>query len=204
MNRNVVVFVVVILVVVGMLIAGKRMRDRRDAAGPSLTNGNVDGMTAPDFSLPTVDGSKQVKLSDLRGKAVLLNFWATWCGPCKLEIPWFIDLQKQYASQGLVIVGVSMDDNPQKDVPPFAKEMNIDYPVLAGTEKVADLYGGVEGLPITFYIDRNGKIVKRIMGLASHSDIEEAIKMALNSTAAPSQQTSLPQSHVIAAGVPTR
>lgn len=201
MNRNVIVFAVVILVVAGMLYAGKQMRERRAAAGPSLTNGNVDGLAAPDFTLPTVDGSKQVKLSDLRGKAVLLNFWATWCGPCKLEIPWFIELQKEYASQGLVIVGVSMDDNPQKDVPPFAKEMNIDYPMLAGTEKVADLYGGVEGLPITFYIDRNGKIVKRIMGLASHSDIEDGIKMALEGNPAPAQQTSLPPSHVIAAGV---
>ncbi len=199
MNRNVIVFIVIILVVAGMLIAGKRMRERRAAAGPSLSAGDVAGMNAPDFTLPTVDGSKQVKLSDLRGKAVLLNFWATWCGPCKLEIPWFLELQKEYASQGLVIVGVSMDDDPKKEVPPFAKEMKIDYPVLAGTEAVADLYGGVEGLPITFYIDRNGKIVKKIMGLASHSDIEEGIKMALNG--APAQHSSLRTSHVIAAQV---
>ena len=175
--RNAIVLIVVIAVVFIMLVAGRRMRERRAASG-TLSAGNVNGQLAPDFTLKSTDG-KEVKLSDLRGKAVLLNFWATWCGPCKVEIPWFIELEKQYASQGLVIVGVAMDDDAEKVVPKFAQEMKIDYTVLLGTEPVADLYGGVEGLPMTFYIDRNGKIVKRVAGLVSHSEIEDGIKQAL-------------------------
>jgi peroxiredoxin len=180
-NRNAFVLIVVLVVVFGMLVAARRMKNR-EAAGPTL-NGQVKGAEAPDFSLPTVDG-KQVKLSDLRGKAVLLNFWATWCGPCKVEIPWFTELQQQYGSQGLVVIGVSMDDDPKKDVPKFAQDNKIGYPILVGNEKVADQYGGVEGLPVTFYIDRSGKIVKKVMGLASHSEIEDGIKEALKSAGA--------------------
>lgn len=190
--RNAIVMVIVILVVATMLIVGKRMRQGR-VSGPVLS-GDVKGALAPDFTLKTVDG-KDVKLSDLRGKAVLLNFWATWCGPCKIEIPWFMELQKQYGSQGLVILGVAMDDNAQEVVPKFAQDMKIDYPILIGTEQVADQYGGVEGLPMTFYIGRNGKVVKRIAGLASHHDIEESIKAALSTDAASEQQA--PQAKLV-------
>lgn len=165
-----------------MLVAGRRLR-KNAAPGATLSTGDVKGAMAPDFTLKTIDG-KEMKLSDLRGKAVLLNFWATWCGPCKIEIPWFMELEKQYAPQGLVIVGVAMDDNAKDVVPKFAQDMKIDYPVLLGTEQVADQYGGVEGLPMTFYIGRDGKIVKRIAGLTSHHDIEESIKDALNTPAA--------------------
>ena len=175
--RNAIVLVVVIVVVFLMVVAGHHRLHR--VSGPVLS-GEVKGAEAPDFSLKTIDG-KDVKLSDLRGKAVLLNFWATWCGPCKIEIPWFMELEKQYASQGLVIVGVAMDDDAKVSVPKFAQDMKIDYPVLIGTEQVADQYGGVLGLPMTFYIGRDGKIVKKIEGLTSHSDIEDSIKAALNS-----------------------
>ncbi len=199
MNRNIFVLIVVIIVVFGMLVAARRMK-REQASGPTL-NGQVKGAPAPDFTLPTIDG-KPVKLSDLRGKAVLLNFWATWCGPCKVEIPWFTELQQQYASQGLVIVGVSMDDDPKKDVPKFAQEMKIDYPILVGNESVADLYGGVEGLPVTFYIGRDGKILKKVVGLVSHSEIEDGIKEALakpsNSSERASANNQLPAATAVA------
>jgi thiol-disulfide isomerase/thioredoxin len=174
--RNVIVLIVVIVVVFAMLVVGHHFR--HGASGPSLS-GDVKGVVAPDFALKTVDG-KEVKLADLRGKAVLLNFWATWCGPCKIEIPWFMELEKQYGPQGLVVLGVAMDDNAKDVVPKFAQDMKIDYTVLIGTEQVADQYGGVEGLPMTFYIGRDGKIVKKIAGLTSHGDIEESIKQALN------------------------
>jgi peroxiredoxin len=190
--------VVVVIVVFGMLMAARRMK-RQQAAGPSL-NGQVKGAPAPDFTLPTIDG-KPMKLSDLRGKAVLLNFWATWCGPCKVEIPWFTELQQQYGSQGLVIVGVSMDDDPKKDVPKFAQEMKIDYPILVGNESVADQYGGVEGLPVTFYIGRDGKIVKKVVGLVSHSEIEDGIKEALAKPANQSERASANNRMPVAATV---
>src|SRR4051794_40953745 len=159
-----------------MLVAGRRMR-RSATAGPTLS-GNVKGALAPDFTLKTIDG-KDVKLSDLRGKAVLLNFWATWCGPCKIEIPWFMELEKQYGPQGLVVLGVAMDDDGKETVTKFADEMKIDYTILVGNDQIADQYGGVAGLPTTFYIDRSGKIVKKVPGLVSHSEIEEGIKTAL-------------------------
>jgi thiol-disulfide isomerase/thioredoxin len=182
-NRNTTVLVIVIFLVAGMLLAGHFISKRRPAAAPAgaaLTSADPSGRLAPDFELKSIDG-KSYKLADLRGKAVLLNFWATWCPPCKIEIPWFIELQKQYAGQGLIIVGVAMDDdsNKQKVVSDFANEMKIDYPILLGTDQVADQYGGVDALPTTFFIGRDGKIVRRVMGLAGHSEFEDDIQAAL-------------------------
>ena len=177
MKRNNIVLVVVIVVVIGMVVSAGRLNRKRTASGAAL-QGNGVGTVAPDFTLATVDG-KRVKLSDYRGKAVLLNFWATWCGPCKIEIPWFLNLEKQYGPQGLVVLGVAMDDDGKNSVEKFAKEMKIDYTVVLGNDDVADQYGGVAGLPTTFYLDRNGKVVKKIEGLADQSEIEEAIKVAL-------------------------
>jgi peroxiredoxin len=181
-NRNTTILVVVIFVVASMLLAGHFISKRASAApaGAALTSADPAGRAAPDFELKSIDG-KSYKLADLRGKAVLLNFWATWCPPCKIEIPWFIELQKQYANQGLVVVGVAMDDdtNKQKVVADFANQMKIDYPILLGTDQVADQYGGVDALPTTFFIGRDGKIVRRVMGLAGHSEFEEAIQAAL-------------------------
>ena len=182
MNRNTTVLIVVIFVVASMLLAGHFISKRASAApaGAALTAADPVGKPAPEFELKSIDG-KSYKLADLRGKAVLLNFWATWCPPCKIEIPWFIELQKQYADQGLVVVGVAMDDdtNKQKVVSDFANEMKIDYPILLGNDQVADQYGGVDALPTTFFIGRDGKIVRRVMGLAGHSEFEDAIQAAL-------------------------
>jgi peroxiredoxin len=181
-NRNTTVLIVVIFVVASMLLAGHFISKRASSAsaGPALTAADPAGKPAPDFELKSIDG-KSYKLADLRGKAVLLNFWATWCPPCKIEIPWFIELQKQYADQGLVVVGVAMDDdtNKQKVVSDFVNQMKIDYPILLGTDQVADQYGGVDALPTTFFIGRDGKIVRRVMGLAGHSEFEDAIQAAL-------------------------
>lgn len=144
---------------------------------------------APDFSLEALDG-KTMKLSDFRGKAVLLNFWATWCGPCKIEIPWFVDLQKEYGPQGLQIVGVAMDDASKEEIGRFAKDMGMNYPVLIGKESVGQEYGGVDGLPESFLIARDGKIVDRIIGLRGKAEIEDAIKKALDTKPATSQASS--------------
>jgi thiol-disulfide isomerase/thioredoxin len=137
------------------------------------------GSVAPDFALKSVPDGKEVRLSSLRGKAVLLNFWATWCEPCKSEMPSLVDLQKKYGPQGLQIVGVAMDDADDKEISTFAHKMGVNYLVLRGTEKVGDLYGGVERLPMTYYLDRSGKVVDETMGMAGEATFEDAIKRAL-------------------------
>ncbi len=176
MNRNTLVIVVIILVVTGMLVAGKFLVRQ---SGPAVSAGNVKGQPAPDFELKDLNGNT-VRFADLRGKAVLLNFWATWCPPCKVEIPWFIELQKQYGPQGLQIVGVAMDDAGPDAVAKFARDMGINYTVLFGNDKVADAYGGVQALPTSFYIGRDGKFVSRVYGLVSHGEVESNIRAALH------------------------
>ena len=180
MKRDAIVIAVVVLVIAGMLIAGKHLtRTPSFEVALNSNSKSVKGQAAPDFQLTDLDGNT-VRLADLRGKAVLLNFWATWCPPCKVEIPWFVDLQRQYGSQGLQIVGVAMDEgHPRDKIAAFAKEMGVNYPVLLGNDKVADNYGGVDALPTTFYIGRDGKIVSRVFGLVSHREVEQNVRAAL-------------------------
>jgi thiol-disulfide isomerase/thioredoxin len=137
------------------------------------------GALAPDFSLKSLPDGKQVSLSSLRGRAVLVNFWATWCEPCKIEMPSLVDLQKKYGPQGLQIVGVAMDDADDKEINTFAHKMGVNYMVLRGTEEVGDHYGGIERLPMTYFLDRSGKVVDETMGMAGEATLEDAIKRAL-------------------------
>ena len=153
-KRSPLSLIVVAFVVALMLYFGYHQVRHPGAASARLTNFSI----APDFSLEVLDGST-MRLSDLRGKAVMLNFWATWCGPCKIEMPWFVDLQKQYGPQGLQIVGVAMDDASKEDIAKFAKDMGVNYPILIGKDSVGDAYGGVPALPQSFLITRDGKII---------------------------------------------
>jgi peroxiredoxin len=192
LKRSPLALVVVAFVVALMLYVGyHRARRSGPAFAPRLTQSTI----APDFSLESLDG-KTMRLSDLRGKAVLLNFWATWCGPCKIEMPWFVELQNQYASQGLQIVGVAMDDASKEDISKFAKDMNVNYPILIGKEAVGDQYGGVPALPESFLIGRDGKIVDKIIGLRGKAEIEDSIKKALD-TKAVTSQAGLPETHTV-------
>jgi peroxiredoxin len=186
-NRNPLALVLVAVVAAGMLYFGFHAA-RRSGVGRA---GVGKSITAPDFTLESLDG-KSMRLSDLRGKAVLLNFWATWCEPCKIEMPWFVELQNEYGSQGLQVVGVAMDDSSKEEIARFAKEMGVNYPILIGKEAVGEDYGGVPALPESFFISRDGRIVNRIMGLRGRGEIEDSIKKALETPPATSPAATAP------------
>jgi cytochrome c biogenesis protein CcmG/thiol:disulfide interchange protein DsbE len=130
---------------------------------------------AADFKLTTADGSV-VELSKLKGKVVLVNFWATWCGPCLREIPDFIEVYKKYKSQGFEIVGIALDEEGFDLVTPFVKKYKIPYPVVLGTGKTVNEYGGSEFIPTSFLIDRKGMIVDEHVGLMKKADLEKKLK----------------------------
>ena len=189
MKRNVVV-VIVVAVAVALMIWGAALYSKKQVATTASnlpTTGPKVGAFAPDFELQSLDG-RNVKLSELRGKAVVVNFWATWCQPCKLEMPWFEELHKQYQSQGLEILGINTDDyisskdSVRDEVAKFAKDLGVTYTILRGKEAVADAFGGAQFLPITFYVDRQGKIIANVTGIKGKDEIEKTIKQALATT----------------------
>ncbi|MGQ9634133.1 MAG: TlpA disulfide reductase family protein [Bryobacteraceae bacterium] len=137
-----------------------------------------DRKLAPDFALKDVNGTT-VRLSDYRGKVVLLNFWATWCAPCKIEIPWFIEFEQKHKDRGFAVLGISMDDDGWEVVRPFLARMKVNYRTLMGDETVAELYGGVASLPTSFLIDREGRIASAHLGLVSKSVYENEIEQLL-------------------------
>ena len=147
------------------------------AAG-SATKDDKDRKAAPEFELKDAD-AKTVRLSDYKGKVVLLDFWATWCGPCKIEIPWFIQFERTYKDKGFAVIGVAMDEEGWTVVKPFISELAINYRILQGTDATAQLYGGVDALPTTFLIDRDGRIAATHVGLAGKDDFEDGIKKLL-------------------------
>lgn len=168
MNKSVTFVLAVVVGVTALLFAGKFLSHSKTSE------------LAPDFSLPVLQGSesKTLQLSSLKGKAVLVNFWATWCEPCKIEMPWLVELQKKYGDQGFVILGVAQDDATDQEVLAFAQKMKLNYPILRGNNHMNDLYPS-QGLPLSVYVDRNGKVVQRVVGLVSESVMEDAIKKSL-------------------------
>ena len=133
---------------------------------------------APDFTLRNAKGER-LSLSDFKGKVVLLNFWATWCGPCKTEIPWFVDFETQFQARGFTVLGVSMDEDGWKVINPYVVEHKINYPIVLADEEVNELYGGIEALPTTLLIGRDGKVAFIHAGLISRADYEKEIRLLL-------------------------
>jgi peroxiredoxin len=132
---------------------------------------------APDFTLKNSNGSS-VKLSEYKGKVVLLDFWATWCGGCKVEIPWFMEFAEKHKRSGLAVVGVAMDEDGWKLVKPYLKEKKVNYPVVIGNEALAKQYG-VDSLPMTLLIDRDGKVAASHIGLVDKQKFEDEIRVLL-------------------------
>ena len=213
MKRNTLVIVVVLAALGLMIWAGVMNYRRRQheqaklkqlqamiaASAPPADAGDADegipenplqGQMAPPFTLKDTSGHK-VSLSDYKGRAVVVDFWATWCAPCKIEIPWLEQFHNEYAGQGLEILGISEDDlypddkakllEEKQAIADKATQLKINYPVLIDDASVSTPYGGIDVLPITFFIDRSGKVVASTVGLAPRDQIEADIKKALSS-----------------------
>lgn len=135
----------------------------------AAVKGDKERKAAPDFDLKDADG-KTVHLSDYKGKVVLLDFWATWCGPCKVEIPWFMEFEQQFKDKGFAVLGVSMDEDGWTAIKPYIQQLKVNYRIVLGTDQVGEQYGGVDSLPTTFLIDRQGRIASTHVGLSGGKD----------------------------------
>ncbi len=152
-----------------------------DQSAPDDANTRLEGKPAPGFTLLNLDG-KEVSLADYKGRPVLVNFWATWCGPCKIEMPWFEELRKQYAAQGFEILGLTDDVDAGKDViAKTAHQLGVTYPILLTDGKVQTAYGDLEYLPMSFYVNKNGVVVEVTAGLGSKDELEANIKKTIAS-----------------------
>lgn len=185
MNRQK-LFLVIVIVAIGVGL-GICFLERPARSGRQRAVSGKRAL-APDFSLPELTG-EQLSLSAYRGRVVLLDFWATWCDPCRDEIPHLVELQNKYRDQGLQIIGVSMDDGPEP-VRDFYQRFQMNYPVVMGNAKIGELYGGILGLPIAFVIGRDGRIYARHAGATGISVFEKEILALLQSQVGASQSGS--------------
>ncbi len=171
------------------LAAGARLSLPRCREPADLTQGKTSAarLPAPDFSLTDLWGNK-LDLASYQGKVVLLNFWATWCGPCRTEIPLFIDLQNKYRNSGLQIIGISLDDDDEA-VRAYYRQFRMNYPVAVGDASLAERYGGILGLPVSFIIGCDGRIHSRHDGKTDVSVIEREIVPLLQGDACRQRNT---------------
>jgi cytochrome c biogenesis protein CcmG/thiol:disulfide interchange protein DsbE len=156
-------------------------RGRFDAGTPTAEADAGDDWarkTAPDFELRALDGHR-IRLSDFRGRIVVVNFWATWCAPCRVEMPWLSGFSVRYRDQGLTVLGISVDDGGRERVEKFVHERPVEYPILMNDGNVDQRYGGVRFLPQTFFVGRNGKIIRRVYGIRTQADFEADVRSAL-------------------------
>jgi len=148
---------------------------------PDAQGASLKGKAAPAFSLVDLDG-KKVTLAQFKGHPVVVNFWATWCGPCKLEMPWFEEMNQKYKGKGLIILGLSQDTGTDvAEITKAAKKVGVTYPILQPDDTTPKLYGGVDYLPETFYVDTKGVIVEETAGAPTKDEIEADVKKILGS-----------------------
>jgi thiol-disulfide isomerase/thioredoxin len=185
MKRTVTILVTVAALVVAVVFADRATRKQVSATAKAGAPG--DGTMAPEFTAKNLQ-DQNVKLSQYRGKVVFINFWATWCDPCRIEIPWLIELQEKYGDKGFTVVGIAMDEEGKQIVSPFVEKERftvngqpraMNYPIVIGNDDLADKSYSVFGFPTSVLIARDGKQVKRFEGLTSYSELDQAIKSLL-------------------------
>jgi thiol-disulfide isomerase/thioredoxin len=170
----------ILLLLSTVLLYGCQKNNETDGTAEQMENiesesNNYNSSKAPDFSLNDINGNV-VRLSDFKGKVVILDFWATWCPPCRKGIPDLIALQNKY-NNDLTVIGISLDqENTIKDVVPFYKNYGINYPVVYGDGKVVQAYGGIEAIPTSFIIDREGNVVNKYVGLIPAEEYEKYLR----------------------------
>jgi thiol-disulfide isomerase/thioredoxin len=192
LKKSLLVIIAVVAVIAATYLADRATRQPRKgvvslAAGNSAGKPGPAAKPAPEITLKDLDG-KDLSLSQYKGKVVLVNFWATWCEPCQVEIPWLIEMQQKYAAKGFTVLGIAMDEEGAKVVTPWVGkerfEVNgtksqMNYPIVIGNDAAADKFGGLLGYPTSVLITREGKIVKRITGLISPEEISKSIESQL-------------------------
>ncbi len=152
---------------------GRAKEEPKEAVGPTTS-----GRQAPNFRLSDLDGG-EIELSSLRGKVVLVDFWATWCPPCREEIPHFRELYTKYKGKGLEVIGISLDQGGVSAVKSFAQDNRINYPLAMGNDQLVKAYGGIRGIPTTFLIDKKGQIAQKFVGYREKAVFEKEIQALL-------------------------
>ena len=189
MKKIVLIVSTVLVLIVATYFADKatRVKDMSSLKNTVRANDAPDAKSAPEVTFKDLNG-KDATLAQYKGKVVLVNFWATWCDPCYIEIPWLIEMQQKYEAKGFTVLGISMDEEGKAAVDPFlAKErfnvngekLPMNYPIVIGNDEVADKFGGLLGYPTSFLISRDGKIVKKVQGLISYEEFTKAIEAQL-------------------------
>ena len=183
MKKNLLLVLAAVALVVIVVTVDKRWMEK-NTTKPTVIANAANLPDAPNFTLKDLQGN-DVRLEQYRGKLVLVNFWATWCGPCEVEMPWFVDFQQKYGARGFTVVGLAMDGEGKSVVAPWIEKKRFDvngtqlpvnYPILLGNDKVADQFGGLIGLPTSLLISRDGKILKRFIGLVGHDKYVKEIE----------------------------
>ena len=192
MKKSLLVIIAVVAVIAATYLADRATRQPRKgmlsvSSANSAGKPNAAGKPAPELTLKDL-GGKDLSLAQYKGKVVLVNFWATWCEPCQVEIPWLIEMQQKYSAQGFTVLGIAMDEEGASVVTPWVNKERFDvngtksqmnYPIVIGNDAAADKFGGLLGYPTSVLITRDGKVVKRITGIISPEEISKSIESQL-------------------------